>query len=152
MVTILGRPEWSILRSSIFSYSSLIHLPFSFSVLYLILSHLSIHFHSVSVYPFSLSPLLPYFSSVIPSHSSSKYHNLITCFSFPGYSLPVTMVLNWHSISNHLSYHFLPFPLWLIFNLNNMPFFLQSLKERNETSSFKEHPSLLLNTDIIVQL
>jgi alpha-N-acetylglucosamine transferase len=42
------------------------------------------------------------------------------------------MILNLRFQSNHLDSHFLLIPLRLILNMNNILFFLQAFKKRNE--------------------
>ena len=53
------------------------------------------------------------------------------------------MILALHFSSKHLLSHFLPFPLWLIFSVSNITFYLQSLKEKWNFFPFRQHP---LNT------
>jgi len=56
----------------------------------------------------------------------------VTLIYLPSTPLAVNTILNLPFSSNHLIFHFLLIPFWLILHVNNIVFFLQSLKERNE--------------------
>jgi hypothetical protein len=113
---------FQILHSSIYS-------PY-FCALYLNPYLLAIILHKSLLFYRSLSSyVLPYLSSLISSHSWSKDRSFVTWFYFPKMFLTVITILNLPFHSKHLRSHFLPIPLWLTLQVNNIySFFKKEMK------------------------